>query len=181
MNIITHSIEKEIYGMVHTFKQKNPGKQKNLLFLDFDGVINGPGFHVGKTKSVLFDKMVMLYHTDAVKRLNQIANEFQTDIIISSSWRHIGLEYCRHYLYEAGIDETVPIIDTTGRDIPYHRWREIMNWLRLHPSFTNFVILDDLEMSVLSNYHVRTSFNTGLSEEKADEVRKLYLRGPIEL
>lgn len=166
--------------MVHEYRLGHPSEELNLLFLDFDGVINGPGFHVEDQKEGLFAKTVELYHPDAVKHLNTIALEFHVRIVVSSSWRHMGLEYCRNYLYHCGLDERIPVIDVTGRDIPYHRYREIMAWLRQHPAFTNFVILDDLEMDVLSDHHVRTSFNTGLSEEKAEEVRKLYRRGPID-
>ena len=179
MNILTAFTEKKLQKMVHSYRQRNPGKEKNLLFLDFDGVINGPGFHVEAQKEGLFEKTVELYHPDAVKHLNEIAMEFHTEIIISSSWRHMGLDYCRRYLYHAGLDASVPIIDTTGRDIPYHRYLEIMHWLDAHPDFTNFVILDDLEMNELSDHHVRTSFNTGLNKEKTEEVKKLYRRGPL--
>jgi hypothetical protein len=179
MHILSAHVEKELQRMVRKYRTENPGIEKNLLFLDFDGVINGPGFHVEKDTDAFFDRMIALYHPDAIQLLNEIALEFHTEIIISSSWRHIGLDYCRKYLYHAGMDPKIPIISATGRDVPYHRYREILAWLREHPSFTNFVILDDLEMNVLSSHHVRTSFNTGLNEEKAEEVRKLYRQGPI--
>ena len=179
MNILTVFTEKKLQKMVRSYRQANPQKERNLLFLDFDGVINGPGFHVEAQEEGPFEKTVELYHSEAIDHLNIIALEFHVEIVISSSWRHMGLDYCRRYLYHAGLDTRVPIIDTTGRDIPYHRYREILHWLETHPDFTNFVILDDLEMDVLSDHHVRTSFNTGLDKEKAEEVKKLYRRGSL--
>lgn len=179
MHILSAHAENELQRIARKYRAENPGVEKNLLFLDFDGVINGPGFHVEKGMDTIFDQTVALYHPQAIQLLNAIALEFRTEIIISSSWRHIGLDYCRKYLYHAGLDPEIPIISATGRDVPYHRYREILAWLREHPYFTDFVILDDLEMSILSSHHVRTSFNTGLNEEKAEEVRKLFRKGPI--
>jgi hypothetical protein len=172
--------EKEIEKMVSAYLSINPNTERNLLFLDFDGVINGPGFHVETHKEGMFQKTVELYHALSVNNLNSIAIEFKTDIVISSSWRHMGLQYCKDYLHQCGLETSISIIGTTGRDYPYQRWKEILEWLRKNPEFTNFAIIDDLEMNALSRWHVRTSFNSGLTDEKAEEVRRIYRRGLID-
>jgi hypothetical protein len=48
MHILSAHAENELQRMARKYRAENPGVEKNLLFLDFDGVINGPGFHVEK-------------------------------------------------------------------------------------------------------------------------------------
>lgn len=117
-----------------------------VIFLDFDGVLNvipqGHDYYGG------------IFHQEFVKNLERIIDETGAKLVISSSWRHSGLEKMRmmweNRLYPGEIIGITP--DLRWRTHPdklelneeeYVRGDEIETWLKLHPEVTNYVILDD--------------------------------------
>lgn len=99
----------------------------------------------------------------AVKVLNSILEETGTEIVVSSDWRfHANLEELGDYYESQGIIKRP--ISTTSRtedvnpelwkvlrfraDLELERSIEILDWLQKHPEVTNWVAVDDLDMSV---------------------------------
>lgn len=167
-NILWNRRLREIEKIAWEYRELHHG-DRNLLFLDFDGVINGPGFHVDQNG-------IALYHEDAVQRLNNVCKLCDLNIVVSSFWRHMGLEYCKNYLLNCGLDRDIPVVGTTGREITHHREREIWEYLVSHRDFTDFVILDDLDMEYLSAFHVRTNPGSCLQDRDVEELAKHFGR-----
>lgn len=145
-------------------------KEKIYLFLDFDGVINvfyleGTPEYEEKIKIEEFE----FFDRDCVERLNEICHAYPIEIVLSTSWRYAGIDYCRDYLHKAGLDEDIPIVGVTEEEFYKPRQEEITDYLFAHPDFTGFLILDDGNMKDLTDYLVLTCPIIGLNEEKKEE------------
>lgn len=149
-----------------------------VIFLDNDGVIclgNNWGSRFKKQKKWGGRKLSMSnreipieYRFDnfdekAIKVLNSIIEQTDAEIVVSSDWRyHATLEELGDYYISQGISKRP--IATTDRtenidpeawkllrfraDLELERAIEINYWLSNHPEVTNWVAVDDLNMSV---------------------------------
>ena len=99
----------------------------------------------------------------AIKILNEVLEETGAEIIVSSDWRfHATLEELGDYYQSQGIIKRP--LDTTEKfsnvfpkewnslrfraELELERFMEINRWLENHPEVTNWVAVDDLDMSV---------------------------------
>lgn len=158
--------------------------QKPIIFLDNDGVIclsNNWGTRHTKQKAWGKRKLSMSMHSvpveyrfdnfdiKAVKVLNEILEQTDADIVVSSDWRlHANLEELGEYYTSQGIIKK-PIgltevfhytnWETEGRvpaDFDWYRTHgreqerhfEIKDWLRSHPEVKRWVAVDDLHMGI---------------------------------
>lgn len=149
-----------------------------VIFLDNDGVIcleNNWGSRFKKQKkwggrklSMSNREIPLQYRFDnfdekAIKVLNRIIEQTDAEIVVSSDWRyHATLEELGDYYISQGISKRP--IATTDRteninpeawkllrcraDLELERAIEINYWLSNHPEVTNWVAVDDLNMSV---------------------------------
>lgn len=106
----------------------------------------------------------------AIANLKNIVNETSAAIILSSSWRwdEVAYKAVERQLRFYGLE----IADTTIQDIRVNltRTKEIQLYLEEHPSITNFVILDDMEIEdPLKKHWVRCLFKDGLTKKLAKE------------
>ncbi|MGM9941728.1 MAG: HAD domain-containing protein [Bulleidia sp.] len=129
-------------------KNREQKIHKTALFLDFDGVLHV--FYMQGTpeyeKAVQRMKRKMdLIDPDCLANLETLVSEFDMDIIISSSWRFNGLDYCRKYLQKSGFRYVNRIVGVTD-DLNLDRRIEILKYLLDHPSYTSFLVLDDIRM-----------------------------------
>ena len=95
----------------------------------------------------------------AIRILNEIIIETDCEIVVSSDWRaHATLRELGDYYLHQGIVKRP--IDMTGNtlskdtkfwdpktDLEETRSAEILEWLAGHPEVTNWVAVDDLDMS----------------------------------
>lgn len=103
------------------------------------------------------------FDTKAIKVLNDILEKTGAEIVVSSDWRfHANLQELGDYYESQGIIKRP--IATTNRteDINPELWKvlrfradlelersiEILDWLQKHPEVTNWVAVDDLDMSI---------------------------------
>jgi len=126
-----------------------------IIFLDHDGVIClstewGSRF---KNKDGL-DSMFDRFNDKAIKVLNQILDETGAEIVVSSDWRHdTPLEQMQELYKIRGIKKspigyTDSIVDIKGLEyLEHNRQIEIRHWLSQHPEVTQWVAIDDLNMS----------------------------------
>lgn len=146
-----------------------------VIFLDHDGVICLDGQWGGraiKRREYVKEhgspesdmKMPVQYRFDdfdngAIMVLNQILEETGAEIVISSDWRRWAtVEEMGEYYTQQGIIKK-PIGYTTSvlkSDLRYSDWRseleetrsyEILQYIEEHPEITNWVAIDDLNMS----------------------------------
>lgn len=117
--------------------------EMKVIFLDFDGVLNvipqGHDYYGG------------IFHPEFVENLKRLLDETDAKLVISSSWRHMGLERLNmmwsHRGYPGEIIGITPDLWRRVEDEEYHermqRGDEIEAWLNQHPEVENYVILDD--------------------------------------
>jgi hypothetical protein len=150
-----------------------------IIFLDIDGVIclsREWGSRMRKIKRweleggedeppviIRFDN----FNKMAIDVLNDIILTSGADIVISSDWRlYATLDEMKDLFYQFGvikspIDFTPELQTVTKRaDI---RVDEINLWLSNHPEVTNWVAIDDLDLSELDNF-VKTREREGLKQ-----------------
>lgn len=126
-----------------------------IIFLDHDGVIClstewGSRFKNKEGLDSVFDR----FNIKAIKVLNQIIEETDCEIVVSSDWRfHATLEQMQELykirgIKKSPIDYTDSIVAIKGLDyLEHNRQLEIKDWLSKHPGVTHWVAIDDLNMS----------------------------------
>ena len=149
-----------------------------VIFLDHDGVIclstEWGGRHKkqkewGGRKLSMSNKAIPLeyrfdnFNQKAVKTLNKILEETGAEIVVSSDWRHhASLEEIGEYYLSQGIMKAPIAFTSTTEEVEPELWKvlrfradlelersiEILDWLNKHPEVTNWVAIDDLDMSV---------------------------------
>ncbi len=157
---------------------------EKVIFLDVDGVLNDNDFERKHREKIYIQEF-------RVKRLKDIVEATQAEIVMSSSWRHgfklynekperITSEHDLSIMKELKdkLDKYgLSVIDyteylTTG---PYARPLEIRKWILDKPNLKRFVILDDDDFWIwnwLSDYFVMTKkkrdkygYDMGLEDE----------------
>jgi len=132
-----------------------------LLFLDHDGVIClssewGGRFKNGEGLDSAFDR----FNSKAIKILNEIIEETDCEIVVSSDWKyHCTLEQMQELYRIRGIKKS-PIGFTTkclpgdtkffnsNDDLEESRSHEIKEWLSTYDNITHWVAVDDMDLSV---------------------------------
>lgn len=118
-------------------------RASNIVFLDIDGVVNNLYIDESLEPKYFSESDGKVSNEQAVRWLNKLCLEADAHIVITSTWRHAGLEICRECLYNSGLDRRIHIIDATPTFWGKERGYEIKQWLKSHPEVKKFVILDD--------------------------------------
>jgi HAD domain in Swiss Army Knife RNA repair proteins len=141
-------------------------KTMKVLFVDFDGVLNILTFH----------------HTDAGFSPSACANlqlvlskDPNARIVVSSSWRRLGLVKVREILKENGIDATkvIGITDEEGGFTPERRAEQIDRWLKNHKDVKKFAVLDDYPMPKYADQYVKCNGYVGFTQKDAEIALKI--------
>lgn len=132
----------------------------NILFLDFDGVINlDLNNYSGPFKNSYL-----------IENLNKICINYNFKIVVISSWRKYS-NY-KEILYNSGLDKKIEILGATD-NLEKDRESEIIKYLEEHIYIGKFIILDDKPFNQLKKYQVQTNMNDGFNNEKYKEAVKL--------
>lgn len=142
-----------------------------VLFLDVDGVLNSwptmKEWHANKWG------LIHQIGRDLVARVNRIVEETGCKVVLSSIWRHDcrsfpKLEDLSNYFKKFGA--TFDLFDKTPRDRNEIRGKEIQMWLDENPGVESIVILDDDGgMGLFIPYWVKTSMETGITDEHVNQ------------
>ena len=149
------------------------------LFLDIDGPLN-----TGRNDFLDPDRYGHHFDDAAVRNLRRIVEETGAKIVVSSSWRHMGLERIRDIWERWGLPGD--IVGCTpgawGSDRVFSsRGEEIRQWLTENADSDDvYVILDDMDaMEALEeqkDYWIRINPHTGISIDDATTAITLLKR-----
>ena len=125
-----------------------------VLFLDIDGVLNTALWHRQADKNLEKDQYGYLFDSKSIANLANIIDETGAHIVISSSWKCMGLPKLQKMWVERGLPGK--IIDATPdcqdsklwqeMDFQYNRGCEIKAWLTQNgKNVSHYAILDDLD------------------------------------
>ena len=139
----------------------------NVLFLDYDGVIN-------VTWSGIYDAP---FESDLVENVNTLCHMFDLKIVVTSSWRNY--DGYKEFLINSGLAPDIEILGRT--DKMGVREKEIMQYLLDEPYVGKFIILDDYPMPSLKKYQVITRYPEGFNSRKLAEAIELLQNQPINI
>ena len=155
---------------------------KKVLFLDFDGVLNPKLWNRGKPS----DNYGVLFVSKAVANLKKILDETGADIVVSSSWKCMGLSTLQKMWKERGLpgniiditpdymsEELLMNPDIDNDEVLKFRGYEIKGWLSKHgDEVSNYAIIDDMDDIIPEQqpHFVWTDEEKGLTEGNAAEV-----------
>ena len=159
-----------------------------VIFLDFDGVLNSSNYSASLFKAgkpTQDENGNELFDPETIKRLNRIVDQTEAMIVISSSWRYLGLSVLRDMCKARGLHGQIigqTSMHAVNAFILEHglewldkgaipcspRAVEIEAWLHEHDNIDNYVILDDMPMSAAIQPHlVQINPIHGLSDTQA--------------
>lgn len=145
-------------------------KRYNVIFLDFDNVLNKVG-RVDLLREPLFEK-------DNVYRFVYLLGQIPDPaIVISSGWRQrYSFESLKKILGISGVPSGF-VVDATPVFSSRTRGAEIRWWLNNHPDYwKNFVILDDRsDMEEMFPHLVQTEKHLGLTFDGVEKAKKILM------
>ena len=156
---------------------------RKILFLDIDGVLNTNWWE--QKPSV--DQYGYGFDPRAVANLKKIIDETGADIVISSSWKFMGLTQMQEMWEDrmlpgklVGItpntvsDELLLTADLDNMEFFDIRGYEIKEWLSKH-KVDRYAILDDMDCMLPEQtlHFVQTNPMFGITQEDAEQVIKI--------
>ena len=130
-----------------------------VIFLDIDGVLNTQDWHSRMTKDTPRDEFGWAFDPVAVENLAHIVKETGASIVISSSWKFLGLAKLREMWKIRNLpgivlditpntisDELLLNANLDEMKLGVCRGNEIKEWLSKHKGeVSNYVIIDDFD------------------------------------
>ena len=110
------------------------------------------------------------FNSKAVKILNEILELTNAEIVVSSDWKlHCTLEQLQdmfkiYGVIKSPIDVTPSMVLNDISELEINRVLEINDWLSNHPEVINWVAIDDLDLSELSNFVHTKKMNEGIKQ-----------------
>ena len=143
---------------------------RKILFLDIDGVLNTDRqqWHCQMNSIAPVDKFGYAFDSKAVENLATILEETGAEIVISSSWKFLGLQT----LQKMWKDRNLPgvIIDITP-DGKSKGW-EIDEWLMNHKGqVSGYAIIDDENVMLpeQQKHFVQTKSQLGITSREIEK------------
>lgn len=142
-----------------------------VLFLDFDGVLNSALWKEYAPPSQRADHL----DPSAIKLLAQLLVEADLHVVISSAWRvGIPLQDILGALVRQGLPKDLlpRFIGTTPVD-DKGRHSQILEWLFNHPEVEYWVSIDDEDFGVPLEHLVLTEYEYGLTTYNVQQAQDL--------
>ena len=155
---------------------------KKVIFLDIDGVLSPRWWDSDKQS----DNYGCLFDAKAVANLAKIVEETDAEIVISSSWKDMGLVELQNMWRDRDLpgkivditpdymsDELLLKEDSADMDYLYERGSEIQGWLLLHgDDVSRYVIIDDMDdiLPEQQSHFLQTDPEFGITN---DDVKKV--------
>lgn len=134
---------------------------KGYLFLDFDGVIN------------VFEEGKMAFPSrKAVSYLNQFILETNLQVVLTSTWRLRGVEYCYEHLKKGGLSLPLDVFLSTQTKSFLAREEEISLFLSERDP-KPYLVVDDASLILPRTHFVQCHPRRGWDEEVDHQLRHL--------
>lgn len=153
--------------------------KKNIIFLDFDGVINTPlwGYYDSVFKNSLFrPKDGKLNNFQAISWLNELYRLIPYKIVVSSTWRYLckDISYV-DCLYNSGLNKEIEVLGCIPILENRSKSDEIKLWLSKNTNIINhYIIIDDIPtLNDLDSNLVKCDSNIGFGAKEF----KIALKG----
>ncbi len=163
-----------------------------VLFLDIDGVLNTKWWYTQMGKNTPKDKYGYAFDPKAIANLKRIVEETGASIVISSSWKCMGLSQIEE-MWDirnlpgkiVGItpnsvsDELLLNADIDSIELFHIRGEEIKEWLKMHEKHVrNYAIIDDMDnmLPEQQSHFVQTNPEVGITEEDAQKTIEILNR-----
>lgn len=153
--------------------------KKNIIFLDFDGVMDTSFLKISLTKErqALSDEYGLLFDEQCIENLRKIIAATNADIVVTSSWK---LDMSLDRLQEMWKHRKLPekVVGVTPNLIG-SRSEEITAWLEAHGgNDIRYVIIDDMSAdyfdSPVAEHLINVNPYVGLDSRAADVVIKYF-------
>lgn len=160
---------------------------KNVMFLDFDGVINIPiwsGEFDNETPECRYSypEDGKANHYQAVQWVSEFCIKHDFVIVVSSTWRSYGYEACKYWLKNSGLREAAQVVGVTPRIYDKQRGDEIGKWLSLNPGVEKYIIIDDdSDMTVHQDHLVLCNTYIGYMYPQFAKSEKMLLDGVLDV
>ena len=159
---------------------------RKVIFLDIDGVLNTGWCYTQMDRNTPKDKYGYAFDPKSVANLKKILEETGADIVISSSWKSLGLSELEEMWQNRGLpgkligitpnsvsDEMLLNADLDHMEIFSIRGMEIKEWLDKHgKKVSHYVIIDDMDsfLSSQQSHFVQTDPEVGITNEDVKKV-----------
>lgn len=163
-----------------------------VIFLDIDGVLNTKWWYTQMNRNTPKDKYGYAFDPKAVANLRRIIEETGSDIVISSSWKCMGLSEMEDMWEERNLpgkvigitpnsvsDELLVDADIDLIKLFHIRGEEIKEWLKMHgKQVSNYTIIDDMDNMLpdQQSHFVQTNPEEGITEEDVQKTIKILNR-----
>jgi hypothetical protein len=153
---------------------------RKVIFLDIDGVLNTQDWHSRKTNDNPRDEFGWAFDPVAVENLGHIVKETGASIVISSSWKFLGMAKLKQMWKIRKLpgillditpntvsDEMLLNANLEEMELGVCRGNEIKEWLSRHKEeVSNYVIIDDYDDLLLEqeDHTVLTDSLIGITE-----------------
>jgi len=155
-----------------------------VLFLDIDGVLNTKYWYTQMDRNTPKDKYGYAFDPNAVANLRRIVEETGSDIVISSSWKCMGLSQMEDMWRDRSLpgriigitpnsvsDEMLLNADIDSIELFHIRGMEIKEWLAKHGKrVSNYVIIDDMDnmLPEQQSHFVQTNPEIGITKDDVE-------------
>ncbi len=162
---------------------------KKIIFLDIDGVLNTRDWHSRMTKDTPRDEFGWVFDPVAVENLAHIINETGANIVVSSSWKYLGMTKLKEMWDIRNLpgdllditpntvsDEILLNANLDEIELGVCRGNEIKEWLSKHKGeVSNYVIIDDFDDLLPEQmcHAVITNTLIGITESDAEKAIKI--------
>jgi len=154
----------------------------NIIFLDFDGVINSDEFYIGSPSfergfdlqrcfEIFARTPELLIDTKLLDHVKDLCSRLDASIVISSSWRIYYEKEAFIRMFDFHGWANAPIIDATKdlRSEGKCRGDEVQLWLDTH-NVDNYVIIDDVDDFHLDQNFFMTDFKDGFTQQHIQQI-----------
>lgn len=163
-----------------------------VIFLDIDGVLNTKYWYTQMDRNTPKDKYGYVFDPNTVANLKRIVEESGADIVISSSWKCMGLSQIEEMWRDRSLpgkiigitpnsvsDEMLLNADIDSIELFHIRGEEIKQWLTKYgKQVSNYAIIDDMDnmLSEQQSRFVHTNPEVGITEEDAQKTIEILNR-----
>jgi hypothetical protein len=150
-----------------------------ILFLDIDGVLNSKVFYEANSQEIrgessLFWRSVAELDPEACALVNQLCEEEDLKIVISSTWRKLHkVHEIEAMFHKRGL--FAEVIGITPDLRGNWRGKEVDLFIKEHPELQieKYVIVDDNSDFDAGKPFVRTEWSIGIQPENIDQIKEV--------